>query len=108
MPMPCEKAKEIDHLNELVEQIGARIHDGDLIFQDIKKDLRTIMAGQDKQRAAMHTFNKRMFIDNGTTSFQTIIDRHDRLLKGALWGIGIISSTMIAFFVTQVIQHVVG
>ena len=43
----------------------------------------------------MDTIEKRLFHDNGTTSMQTRIERHEQILKGLLWASSIIVGTIL-------------
>ena len=74
-----------------MEQHNERFHRGDLQFQEVRQNMSEILEGQKAICSEQARTNKKLFVDNGTISIQTKIDRHNQLLKGMMWAITSIS-----------------
>ena len=58
-----------------------------------------IEAKQDKTDSKLHTINSRLFVDNGTTSFQTTLKKHDAILRVIVWASAITVGTALVAWV---------
>lgn len=87
----CIQGEVLKELRLCTEQHNERFHQGDLQFQEMKQDMRAILKGQTAITNAQVKTNKKLFVDNGTISIQTKIDRHNQLLKGMMWAITSVS-----------------
>ena len=45
--------------------------------------------------AKLDSIEKRLFKDNGTTSIQTRIERHEQILRAMLWALAVIVGTVL-------------
>lgn len=105
-PFKCEKEAIIDEIHAEQKATTERMHEGDLRFQKLEDKLNQNGETGDATYAAVQKINKRLFIDNGTKSHQTKIDRHDQLLKGLLWAMGITCSTLIVAIIGLIAKAV--
>lgn len=87
----CVQNIVLQDLKICMEQHNERFHQGDLQFQEMKQDMGAILKGQVEITNAQARTNKKLFVDNGTISIQTKIDRHNQLLKGMMWAITSVS-----------------
>ena len=51
----------------------------------------------------LESIERRLFHDNGTTSMQTRIERHEQILKVLLWALGIVVGTLLTSAVAGMI-----
>lgn len=100
---PCSQGKTIHHLLDQHEIILKRMAQGDTAFELIKRDLTDIKASQQTLGGHMDKFNKRMFVDNGTTSFQTRMDRHERFIRVLLWAMTVIGGVVLTYMTLQLL-----
>ena len=87
----CVNEGVLKGLKLCLEQHNDRLHQGDLQFQETQQNMSAILEGQEAIKKEQVLTNKKLFIDNGTISIQTKIDRHNQLLKGMMWAITSIS-----------------
>ena len=87
----CVQDGVLKDLRICMEQHNERFHQGDLQFQEMKQDMSAILEGQLTIKNEQAKTNKKLFVDNGTISIQTKIDRHNQLLKGMMWAITSVS-----------------
>ena len=101
----CLNPELIQDMKDAIARHETRLQEGELRFQELMslcRDTNSKLSGQTDQLA---TFNKRMFVDNGTTSFQTRLDRHDALMKGVLWVAGVTGGAVVTIIVGAVVAH---
>ena len=97
-------AAERDCANtEQLETIKDRLHSGELRFKDVESNQTAIMKTLEEVHSTIMDTHRRMFVDNGTKSIQTIIDRHDRVIRVLTWSGGItvaacVSAVVKSFF----------
>jgi hypothetical protein len=72
--MPDHQCSEGERIRKIEERLG----NGDVTLTGIKKDM-------DAHGILLSTINKRLFIDNGTKSVQTRIDRIETFTKTIGW-----------------------
>lgn len=87
----CIQDTVLSDLKTCMEQHNERFHQGDLQFQKTEVAMKAILDGQSLIKDEQAKTNKKLFVDNGTISIQTKIDRHNQLLKGMMWAITSIS-----------------
>lgn len=87
----CINEDTLKDLKICMEQHNDRFHQGDLQFQKTQQCMDAILEGQEAIKTEQALTNKKLFVDNGTISIQTKIDRHNQLLKGMMWAITSIS-----------------
>lgn len=78
MSNPCEQV-------HIIKEIQERLHNGDILYQKILSKLDTIESNQHETKGEVTSLNKRLYIDNGRKSMQTIQDRHGRLIVLLIW-----------------------
>ena len=90
--------------SEHIETIKERLHEGDLRFAAIESNQSAMMTTLGEVNETTRDTHKRMFVDNGTKSIQTTIDRHDRVIKMLTWVGGITTAAAIGAIVKSFIQ----
>lgn len=96
MPTPCECKNE-----NIIRDMDKRLHDGDLVLHDLKKDVQ-------KGNEMLKDFHKRMFVDNGTPSVQTRLDRSDRIIKTIMWVVTAIAGSVIGMGIKIIMTAKIG
>ena len=104
----CLQTEVLRELRECQKSNDKRFHEGDLRFQSIVKANSDMLEGQVKISNSLTQIDKRLFIDNGTISMQTKMDRHETLLKGMLAAIAAISLAVTAVVVRIIIAAITG
>ena len=69
--------------------------------------MTAILKGQDGILDEQAKTNKRLFVDNGTISMQTKIDRHNNLLRGIMWAVTSISLVVTGIIVKLIINSLI-
>ena len=89
-----------------IEEIKHEMHVGEMTFQRIEGKVDVLIASDQDRANTMAALNKRLFIDNGSPSFQTKQDRHDQLLRGLLWAAGITAATSISTLIGLIVRAI--
>jgi hypothetical protein len=91
----CEKAAIIDEMHSDHKKLVERMHEGDLRFQGMENKLADNGDKLNKLIEVNERINKRLFVDNGTLSVQTKLDRTGRFVAVALWLSGVCTASVI-------------
>ena len=108
MDHECLRSEEWTALKASVKASEDRLHKGDLMMQQLSILCTDTNVKMGLLKESHDRVSKRLFIDNGTVSFQTRIDRMDSVIKVAIWLAGINATCIIGLVLTAVFNHFVG
>ena len=102
----CVQTGLLSRIETCIAQHEERLRDGDLKFQKMILQNEALLEGQRESQDTLERFNKRLFVDNGTTSVQTKIDRHNVMLKGMMYAITSVSVVVATVVIKLIINAV--
>ena len=105
-PHGCSQNEVLTQLKLCIEQHTDRFHQGDLQFQQVSQTMAALLKGQSDMVSEQAKTNKRLFVDNGTISMQTKIDRHNNLLRGIMWAVTSISLVVAGIIVKLIVNSI--
>lgn len=104
----CTQGEILKEMRKCMIRHDDRLQEGELMFQKIVIHNEAILAGQKEGQETLERFNKRLFVDNGTPSVQTKIDRHSQMLKGMMWAITSVSAIVAGVVIKLAIGAVIS
>ena len=92
MTIPCEQIEEIRIINK-------RLVDGEVRFMAIEMGQNKLLDISTEVKNLTDNIDKRLFRDNGTTSIQTKLDRHEVVIKNMLKLVWITATALVGILV---------
>lgn len=62
--------------------------------------LDTCLAAQERVLAKLDSIERRLFVDNGRASIQTMLDRHEQIIRALLWTVSAVIGALLFIGVT--------
>ena len=91
---PCIQERSLEFFQKQLKEHEARLHEGDLLLQQLNNTSDDTHAIVKEMQRDLKDTNKRLFVDNGTPSMQTRIDRLTTFQKVATWCLGVGGMTL--------------
>ena len=106
MSDPCKKEEIIAEMKAEHKALSDRIHNSDVKFQEVQDGIGGIASDIKSLKINISNIERRLFVNNGTPSIQTLVDRNVQIIKGLIWTISLVVATIIPLVILAIARTV--
>ena len=106
MADPCKKEEILAEMRVEHKRLEDRMHNSDLRFQQIQDSMGSIAGDITEMKVDVSQIQRRLFVNNGNPSIQTMLDRHQQVINGLIWTVALVVTAVVPTSIWAIIKTV--